>query len=101
MLAADRDADAVLYVFRQLVINDLASYLRQEYKHGIFVSQDTEELIVLLYTDGIDNFADMVARPQKYIDNIFKFCKSVKLNINLSKTKMLVFRNGDYLKLDV
>ena len=48
--------------------------------------------------DDISNFADTVARLQKQIDTILKFCSSVKIQINLSKTKIIVFRNGGYLK---
>ena len=62
------------------------------------MSQDTDEIIVLMYADDISNFADTVARLQKQIDTIFKFCSSVKIQINLSKTKIIVFRNGGYLK---
>ena len=85
-------------LFFSLFINDIVSYLRQECGHGIFVSQDTDEIIVLMYADDISNFADTVARLQKQIDTIFKFCSSVKIQINLSKTKTIVIRNGGYLK---
>ena len=44
-----------------LFINDVVSYLRQECGHGRFVSQDTEEIIVLMYADDIANSSDTVA----------------------------------------
>ena len=85
-------------LFFSLFINDIVSYLKQECGHGIFVSQDTDEIIVLMYADDSSNFADTVARLQKQIDTIFKFCSSVKIQINLSETKIIEFRNGGYLK---
>ena len=73
------------------------SYLRQECKHGVFVSEDSEQLIVLMYA----NFADTVLRLQRQIDKICSFCKCVKMKINLRKTKIVVFRNWGYLKKSV
>ena len=74
------------------------SYLRQECKHGVSVSEDSNELIVLMYADDISNFADTVLRLQRQIDKICSFCKCVKMKINLRKTKIVVFRNGGCLK---
>lgn len=51
-----------------LFINDVVSYLRQECNYGVFVSEDTDEHIALMYADDIANFADTVARLQKQID---------------------------------
>ena len=85
-------------IFFSIFINDLVSYLRQECKHGVFVSEDSDELIVLMYADDIFNFADTVLRTQRQIDKICSFCKCVKMKINLRKTKIVVFRNGGCLK---
>ena len=74
------------------------SYLRQECKHGVFVSEDSDELIVLMYADDISSFADTVLRLQRQIDKICSFCKCVKMKINLRKTKIVVFRNRRCLK---
>ena len=86
-------------VIFSLFINDLVSYLRQECNYGIFVSEDTDELIALMYADDIANFADTVARLQKQIDILSTFCHCVKMKVNLNKTKIMVFRNGGCLKL--
>ena len=67
------------------------SYFRQECKHGFFVSEDSDELIVLMYADDISSFADTVLRLQRQIDKICSFCKCVKMKINLRKTKIVVF----------
>ena len=61
-------------LFFSLFINDIVEYLRQECGHGIFVSQYTDEIIVLVYADDISNFADRVACLQKQINTIFKLC---------------------------
>lgn len=62
------------------------------------MSQDTDELIALMYADYISNFADTVVCLHKQTDVISKFCKSIIMRINLGKTKIVPFRNGGYLK---
>ena len=74
------------------------SYLRQKCKHGVFVSEDSDELIVLMYADDISSFADTVLHLQRQIDKICSFCKCVKMKINRRKTKIVVFRNWGCLK---
>ena len=53
------------------------SYLRQECKHEVFISEDSDELIVLMYADDISNFADTVLRLQRQIDKICSFFVNV------------------------
>ena len=43
-------------------------------------------------------FADTVFDMQTKLDLLHIFCKKWKLIVNLDKTKMMVFRNGGYLK---
>ena len=50
---------------------------------------------MLLY---ITCFSDTVVRLQQLIDLIDEFCKSVGMKLNLSKTKIIVFRNGGIVK---
>jgi hypothetical protein len=44
------------------------------------------------------SFSDTVINLQQQINYIEDYCKSVKMKINLSKTKIIVFRNGGVLK---
>ena len=71
------------------IIIDLVPYLRQGCKHGDFVS-------FLVHVGDISNFADTVLRLQRKIDKK-SFCKCVKMKINLHKTKIVAFRNGECL----
>ena len=81
-----------------LFINDLVIYLRENCGNGIFVSQDADNLLTLLFADDVAGFSDTVGRLQKISDCIASFCDSVGMKINLDKTKILVFRNGGPLK---
>ena len=77
-----------------LFINDLVSFLRSECENGVFISNEIEDVLALMFADDVSSFADSVARLQKQINLIEKFCKSVGMSLNFSKTKIIVFRNG-------
>ena len=51
-----------------LFINDLVAYLRSETDHGIFVSNDIEDLLALMFADDVSCFSDTVIRLQRLID---------------------------------
>ena len=81
-----------------LFINDLVAYLKSETDHGIFVTNNIEDLLALMFADDVSCFSDTVIRLQRLIDLIEKFCKSVGMKLNLRKTKIMVFRNGGIVK---
>ena len=83
-----------------LFINDLVSYLRTECNNrGIFITNDIEDILALMFADDVSCFSDTVIRLQKMVDLIGKLCKSVGMEINLKKKKkIMVFRNGGIVK---
>ena len=85
-------------LFSYLLINDLVNYLREKCSNGVFVSEEIEGLLAPKYADDIAAFADTVSALQRLINWIESFCESVHMKIYLSKTKIVVFRNGGVLK---
>ena len=81
-----------------LFINDLVEYLRSETDSGIFISNDIEDLLALMFADDVSCFSDTVTRLQRLINLIEKFCNAVGMKLNLEKTKIMVFRNGGIVK---
>ena len=64
------------------------AYFRTECNNnnnGIFVTNDIESLLTLMFADDVSCFSDTVIRLQKMIDLIGQFCKSVGMEINLKK----------------
>ena len=55
-----------------LFINDLVAYLKSETDHGIFVTNDIEDLLALMFADDVSCFSDTVIRLQRLIDLIEK-----------------------------
>ena len=83
-----------------MFINDLVDYLRVHCGNGIhvYVSQEADSLISLLFADDVAGFSDTVRRLQRIIDTTANVCDLIDMNINLGKTKIIVFRNGGFLK---
>ena len=81
-----------------LFINDLVLFLRQECDRGIFVSNDIPDLFALLFADDVSSFGETCNRLQRQINLIANFCDSIEMSVNLSKTKIVVFRNGGCLR---
>ena len=50
-----------------------------------------------MYTDDLILLSDTPERLQKHIDKLSKYCDHWKLNINLKKTKMMIFNRGNNL----
>ena len=79
-------------------INDLVPFLESKCNHGIFVTNEIPDVLTLMFADDVASFSDTVAHLQKLIDLIAQFCKMVRMEINLNKTNIIVFRNGGPLR---
>ena len=81
-----------------IFINDLIKYLETKFNRGIFVTTDIPELLTLMFAGDSAGFSDSVIGLQRLINEIETFCKSDGIEINLDKTKIIVFRNEGPLK---
>ena len=83
-----------------LFINDIVQELRNNCQNGIFISQNIPEIFVLLYADDIANCADTIRNLQMQLNIVELFCKNTGMVVNINKTKIIVFRNGGFLRRD-
>ena len=81
-----------------LFINNLISYLKTKCDWGIFVTDQIEDIIGLLFADDVASFSDTIVRLQHQINCIHRFCESVGMSLNLLKTNIIVLRNGGIVK---
>ena len=81
-----------------LFINDLVSYLKTECNRDIFVTDQVDDIIALMFADDVASFNDTIIRLQHQINCRERFCESVGMFLNLSKIKIVVFRNGGVVK---
>ncbi len=80
-----------------LYINDLESFLGQRGCEGATInSTDSNSILclqflLLLYADDTVLFGETPLKLQKSINEFYDYCNTWKLNVNLSKTKILIF----------
>lgn len=65
---------------------------------GVELSTNDAHAFSLLYADDVCIFADSVIDLQRKINWLETFCAKWRLKINTEKSKVVVFRNGGYLK---
>ena len=82
-----------------MCLNDLEDELRINGVHGIVI--DLIQLFVLLYADDIIVMATTASDLQKALDILENYCTRWKLTINIIKTKIVIFRKGGRLPLNV
>ena len=81
-----------------LFINKLVVDLEEKGGQGIFISEECQNLLVLLFADDVLDLADTVGRLQRQISILEEYCDQSCMKINLTKTKIMVFRNGGFLR---
>ena len=75
-------------------IYDFVKDLETKGCKGIYLSPECQNLLALLYADGIVDTPDTVGRIQRYIDVLRDFCDKWVMTVSTKKTKVMVCRNG-------
>ena len=65
---------------------------------GIYVNENSPNIMMLLFADDMVNLGDTVGNLQKLIDKLSEYCKKWAMKVNIDKTKVMVFRNGGALR---
>jgi hypothetical protein len=74
-------------------LNELVDEGRAQGGQGVYINEMFPNVMLLLYADDLIEGTDTVGRLQKLINILENFCDKWGLNINLTKTKIMVFRN--------
>ena len=94
-----------------LFLNDLTTYLSNRYDGLVMLSSIVSEqlsdemtdvflkLFVLLYADDTIILAESVDQLQKALNGMAQYCHDNKLNVNESKSKIIVFSKGKIRKM--
>ena len=78
-----------------LFLNDIEVTFIQNGLEGLDI--DTFKLFMLLYADDIVIFANSAEQLQESLNMLSDYCRRWKLTVNVSKTKVRVFRKGGLL----
>ena len=65
--------------------------------YGIHLHPDDFQLFLLLFADDIVLLSSTIGGLQKQINELEKYCKETKLDVNMKKTKVITFKKGGKL----
>jgi hypothetical protein len=80
-----------------LFINDLANHINENGVHGVQLLPSLVELFILLFADDIVLISTTPKGLQVQLNCLKSCCDKLRLNVNVDKTKVMVFRKGGYL----
>ena len=92
-----RQGENLSPVLFSMYLNDLEDYLMHDRSSGLeFETHDDEmfvylRLIVLLYADDMVLLAGNESDLQRTLNEFDQYCKTWKLNVNIDKTKVVIF----------
>ena len=80
-----------------LLITEVATHISTHGRHGYQFMPGTQEIFSLLFADDIALIATTPTGLQNQINNLKRASNQLGLTVNLTKTKIMVFRKGGYL----
>lgn len=80
-----------------LFMSDLEEFLKLEGINGVSIDHQTE-IIHLAYADDIVLFAESYVKLQKILKSLRKYCLCNELEVNESKTKIIIYGKGGHAK---
>ena len=92
-----RQGENLSPVLFALYLNDLEDYLFQRRNPGVTIDINKEEcvmvltLIILMYADDTIILAENADSLQKSLNDFADYCRQWKLDINVNKSKVLIF----------
>ena len=66
-------------------------------KHGIQLSPELIEILILLFADDVVLVAESVVGLQCQLNVLYNVARKLDLDVNLEKSNIVVFRNGGFL----
>ena len=82
-----------------LFINELANEIIQKGKHGISLSPDLIQMLIMLFSDDVILLSFTITGLQHQLNILNDTANNLGLVVNLNKSNVVVFRNGGHLAL--
>ena len=80
-----------------LFINELAHDIISQGKHGLQFSPNDIDIFIMLFADDIILLSATIAGLQNQITALYNAANRLRLQVNFSKTKVMVFRKEGHL----
>lgn len=94
-----RQGECLSPLLFSLFLNDIEEQFIQHGMEGL--DTDIIKIFMLLYADDIVIFANSAEKLQESLNILSDYCRRWKLCINVTKTKIMVFRKGGLLNRDL
>ena len=94
-----RQGECLSPLLFSLFLNDIEKQFSNSGVEGLDL--DLIKIFMLLYADDIVIFSNTADELQLGLDILAEYCARWKLKVNVSKTKILIFRNGGLLPQDL
>ena len=92
-----KQGDVCSPVLFSLFINELTKVIIENGKHGIQLTPELIEILILLFADDVVLVSDSVIGLQCQLNILHDTAKKLDLIVNLQKSNIVVFRNGGHL----
>ena len=92
-----KQRDVCSPVLFSLFINELALDIINDGRHGVSLSSDFVQLVILLFADDMILLSETVIGLQTQLNSLFSAASRLQLKVNMNKSNIVVFRNGGYL----
>lgn len=81
-----------------LFLNQFITQLKEKNLPGIQISQEFPSIQALFYADDLSQLGDTVNRLQIQLNELSSFCTNWGMQVNINKTKIMVFRRGGVVR---
>ena len=79
------------------LINELALDIAQNGMYGVQLTLDVVQILIMLFANDVLLTSYCVAGLKRQIDILKHFADNFSMTVNMSKTKIIVFRKGGFL----
>eukprot|EP00745_Piridium_sociabile_P040709 TRINITY_DN7896_c0_g1_i1.p1 TRINITY_DN7896_c0_g1~~TRINITY_DN7896_c0_g1_i1.p1 ORF type:complete len:546 (-),score=34.17 TRINITY_DN7896_c0_g1_i1:81-1496(-) len=80
-----------------LFINELANDIAQSGKHGVSLSPDLIQILIMLFADDVVLLSTTIVGLQRQLNILCNTANRLNLTVNHEKSKIVIFRNGGHI----
>ena len=92
-----RQACVLIPTLFSIIINELATEVSENGKHGVQLLPGLIDFVILLFADDLALLSPSPTGLQTQLDCLQRVCLDLGLIVNTDKSKVMVFRKGGFL----
>ena len=92
-----KQGDSCSPILFSLLINELANEIVLKDKHGISLSTDILQILIMLFADDVVLLSNTIVGLQQQLNVLRDTAKRLHLVVNFEKSQVVIFRKGGYI----